>query len=228
MIAQLAREAGALTVGVVTKPFAFEGRARMRRAEQGLQSLTEHVDTLITIPNEKLMALADDDLTFVEAFRKADEVLLPGRQGHQRPHHPERHHQRRFRRRTHGDERHGPRPDGQRLCQGRRPRSPRRGAGHLLAAARRRLCRGRDRRAHQHRRRPRHEDQGDPRGRVAGAGAGTRGRERDLRSQRRRGHGRHARGHCHRDRLPARPSPASRSSSRAARQRRPSRASAAP
>jgi len=81
VIAQLAREAGALTVGVVTKPFAFEGRARMRSAEAGLQSLTEHVDTLITIPNEKLMGLADDDLTFVDAFRKADEVLYQAVKG---------------------------------------------------------------------------------------------------------------------------------------------------
>src|SRR6478609_1480976 len=76
VIAQLAREAGALTVGVVTKPFGFEGRQRSRRAEAGLAALSEHVDTLITIPNEKLMTLADDDLTFVEAFRKADEVLF--------------------------------------------------------------------------------------------------------------------------------------------------------
>ena len=81
VIAQLAREAGALTVGVVTKPFAFEGKQRMRRAEAGLAALTEHVDTLITIPNEKLMALADDDLTFVEAFRKADEVLFQAVKG---------------------------------------------------------------------------------------------------------------------------------------------------
>jgi cell division protein FtsZ len=81
VIAQLAREAGALTVGVVTKPFAFEGRQRMRSAEAGLASLTEHVDTLITIPNEKLMALADDDLTFVDAFRKADEVLYQAVKG---------------------------------------------------------------------------------------------------------------------------------------------------
>ncbi len=81
VIAQLAREAGALTVGVVTKPFAFEGKQRMRRAEAGLQSLTEHVDTLITIPNEKLMSIADDDLTFVEAFRKADEVLFQAVKG---------------------------------------------------------------------------------------------------------------------------------------------------
>lgn len=75
VIAQLAREEGALTVGVVTKPFQFEGRQRNRRAEQGLAMLSEQVDTLITIPNQKLLGLADEDLTFVEAFRKADEVL---------------------------------------------------------------------------------------------------------------------------------------------------------
>src|SRR6478752_6196208 len=81
VIAQLAREAGALTVGVVTKPFGFEGRQRSRRAEAGLAALSEHVDTLITIPNEKLMTIADDDLTFVEAFRKADEVLFQAVRG---------------------------------------------------------------------------------------------------------------------------------------------------
>ncbi len=81
IIAQLAREEGALTVGVVTKPFSFEGRQRQRRAEQGIQMLTEQVDTLITIPNEKLLALADDELTFVEAFRKADEVLYQAVRG---------------------------------------------------------------------------------------------------------------------------------------------------
>jgi cell division protein FtsZ len=81
VIAQIARECGALTVGVVTKPFQFEGRQRMRRADSGLCSLSEHVDTLITIPNEKLMSLADDELTFVDAFRKADEVLYQAVRG---------------------------------------------------------------------------------------------------------------------------------------------------
>jgi len=81
VIAQIAREMGCLTVGVVTKPFGFEGRQRMRRADQGLLSLSEHVDTLITIPNEKLMMLGDDGLTFVEAFRKADEVLYQAVRG---------------------------------------------------------------------------------------------------------------------------------------------------
>lgn len=81
VVAQIAREVGALTVGVVTKPFGFEGRQRMRRADNGLAQLRDHVDTLITIPNDKLMALANDELTFVEAFRKADEVLYQAVRG---------------------------------------------------------------------------------------------------------------------------------------------------
>jgi len=81
VIAQLAREEGALTVGVVTKPFVFEGRQRARRAELGLATLGDHVDTLITLPNQKLIQLSDEELTFVEAFRKADEVLFQAVQG---------------------------------------------------------------------------------------------------------------------------------------------------
>jgi cell division protein FtsZ len=81
VIAQIAREEGALTVGVVTKPFIFEGRQRARRAELGLAMLSEHVDTLITIPNQKLVLLGDDDLTFIDACRKADEVLYQAVKG---------------------------------------------------------------------------------------------------------------------------------------------------
>jgi cell division protein FtsZ len=81
IIAQLAREEGALTVGVVTKPFIFEGRQRARRAELGLKWLSENVDTLITIPNEKLLTIADEELTFMEAFHKADEVLFQAVKG---------------------------------------------------------------------------------------------------------------------------------------------------
>ncbi len=81
VIAQLAREEGCLTVGVVTKPFFFEGKQRARRAELGLAMLSEHVDTLITIPNQKLLTLGDEDLAFVEAFRKADEVLYQAIKG---------------------------------------------------------------------------------------------------------------------------------------------------
>ena len=81
VIAQLAREEGALTVGVVTKPFLFEGRQRARRAELGLAQLAEHVDTLITIPNQKLLMLGEEDLSFIDAFRKADEVLFQAVKG---------------------------------------------------------------------------------------------------------------------------------------------------
>src|SRR3984885_897015 len=81
VIAQLAREEGALTVGVVTKPFLFEGRQRARRAELGLAQLSEHVDTLITIPNQKLLLLGDEELSFIDAFRKADEVLFQAVKG---------------------------------------------------------------------------------------------------------------------------------------------------
>ncbi len=81
VIAQIAREEGALTVGVVTKPFLFEGRQRSRRAEIGLTQLTEHVDTLITIPNQKLLMLGEEDLSFIDAFRKADEVLFQAVKG---------------------------------------------------------------------------------------------------------------------------------------------------
>jgi cell division protein FtsZ len=81
VIAQLAREEGALCVGVVTKPFIFEGKKRSRQADNGLKQLNDHVDTLITIPNEKLLSLADDELTFMDAFRKADEVLFQAVKG---------------------------------------------------------------------------------------------------------------------------------------------------
>jgi cell division protein FtsZ len=80
IVAQIAREEGALTVGVVTKPFLFEGRQRAKRAESGLHFLTEHVDTLITIPNQKLFDLGED-LTFIEAFKRADEVLYQAVRG---------------------------------------------------------------------------------------------------------------------------------------------------
>jgi cell division protein FtsZ len=80
IVAQIAREEGALTVGVVTKPFLFEGRQRSKRAESGLHFLTEQVDTLITIPNQKLFDLGED-LTFIEAFKRADEVLYQAVRG---------------------------------------------------------------------------------------------------------------------------------------------------
>ncbi|MEM9695893.1 MAG: cell division protein FtsZ [Myxococcota bacterium] len=81
VIAQLAREEDILVVGVATKPFMFEGRQRTRRADAGLSLLRDHVDTLVTIPNEKLLALDEEDLSFVGAFRKADEVLYQAVKG---------------------------------------------------------------------------------------------------------------------------------------------------
>lgn len=81
VIAKLAREMGALTVGVVTKPFAFEGKRRSRQAEEGIRTLEESVDSLISIPNQRLLQLAGESLSLVETFRAADEVLLNAVQG---------------------------------------------------------------------------------------------------------------------------------------------------
>jgi len=72
---------GILTVGVVTKPFMFEGRQRMRAAERGLAAMRECVDTLVTIPNDRLLQIADKKTTMVDAFKMADEVLVQGVQG---------------------------------------------------------------------------------------------------------------------------------------------------
>jgi cell division protein FtsZ len=81
VIAKLAREMGALTVGVVTKPFMFEGKKRARQAEEGINSLEETVDSLICIPNQRLLQLAGESLSLVDTFRAADEVLLNAVQG---------------------------------------------------------------------------------------------------------------------------------------------------
>ncbi|MFT3690120.1 cell division protein FtsZ [Paenirhodobacter sp.] len=81
IIAQAARELGVLTVGVVTKPFQFEGTKRMRQAEQGIESLQKVVDTLIIIPNQNLFRLANERTTFTEAFAMADNVLYQGVKG---------------------------------------------------------------------------------------------------------------------------------------------------
>src|SRR5690242_9048509 len=81
VIAQIARDCGALTVGVVTKPFGFEGKKRNRQAVEGIERLGEAVDTLIVIPNNRLLALVGQHTSMVEAFRKADSVLLNAVQG---------------------------------------------------------------------------------------------------------------------------------------------------
>jgi cell division protein FtsZ len=81
VIAKLAREMGALTVGVVTKPFMFEGKKRSRQADEGIRSLEESVDSLICIPNQRLLQLAGENLSLVDTFKAADEVLLNAVQG---------------------------------------------------------------------------------------------------------------------------------------------------
>jgi cell division protein FtsZ len=81
IVAQIARELGALTVGVVTKPFAFEGNKRRIAAEEGIANLKQQVDTLITVPNDRLLQVADKKMPLKEAFRLADDVLRQGIQG---------------------------------------------------------------------------------------------------------------------------------------------------
>jgi len=81
VVAEVAKSVGALTIGVVTRPFAFEGRRRAVQADQGIQRLKDKVDTLIVIPNDRLLAVSSNKTTMVGAFKMADEVLLHGVQG---------------------------------------------------------------------------------------------------------------------------------------------------
>ena len=81
VVAEVAKELGALTIGVVTRPFTFEGRKRSVQAEDGIIALKDKVDTLIIIPNDRLLQIADGETSVVQAFRLADEVLLQGVQG---------------------------------------------------------------------------------------------------------------------------------------------------
>jgi len=81
IVAKVAKDLGALTVGVVTKPFTFEGRRRSAQADEGIENLRTEVDTLIVIPNDRLLAISDRSISALEAFRTADQVLLSGVQG---------------------------------------------------------------------------------------------------------------------------------------------------
>ena len=81
IVAKIARELGALTIGVVTRPFMFEGKKRMRHADGGVQELKENVDTLIVIPNQKLLTISNDRTPLVETFKRADDVLLQAVKG---------------------------------------------------------------------------------------------------------------------------------------------------
>lgn len=81
VVARIARSIGALTIGVVTKPFSFEGRRRQSQAEEGVAKLKEEVDTLIVVPNDRLLEISDRGISMIEAFATADQVLLAGVQG---------------------------------------------------------------------------------------------------------------------------------------------------
>jgi cell division protein FtsZ len=81
VIAELARDLGALTIGVVTRPFGFEGKRRAASADEGVRNLKQKVNTLITIPNDRLLQIIDKEATVIEAFRAADDVLRQGVQG---------------------------------------------------------------------------------------------------------------------------------------------------
>jgi cell division protein FtsZ len=81
VVARLAKELGALTVGVVTKPFVFEGKKRMKQAEDGMRELKDCVDTLIAIPNQRLLSIAGRNMPILETFKKADDVLLQAVRG---------------------------------------------------------------------------------------------------------------------------------------------------
>ena len=81
VVARVARSLGALTIGVVTRPFGFEGRRRQSQAETGIESLRAEVDTLIVIPNDRLLSLSDRNISVIDAFRQADHVLLQGVSG---------------------------------------------------------------------------------------------------------------------------------------------------
>jgi cell division protein FtsZ len=81
VVARIAKQLGALTIGVVTRPFTFEGRRRANQAESGIGQLREEVDTLIVIPNDRLLSISDRSVSMMDAFRSADQVLLSGVQG---------------------------------------------------------------------------------------------------------------------------------------------------
>ena len=80
-VAEIARDLGTLTIAVVTKPFNFEGKQRMKNAEAGIAELKQHVDTLVVIPNDRLLQVVNKGTTMLEAFRIADDVLRQGIQG---------------------------------------------------------------------------------------------------------------------------------------------------
>ena len=117
VVAEVAHDLGILTVGIVTKPFSFEGKRKMGLAEQGIANLLMHVDSLIVIPNERLKMISQEKITLMNAFQAAQRAA-PGRGVHLRPDQCARVHQPGLRRRALHHERRGLRTHGRGLCQG--------------------------------------------------------------------------------------------------------------
>ena len=135
VVASIARKLGALTVGVVTRPFSFEGKRRSNQAENGITALRESCDTLIVIPNDRLLQMGDAAVSLMDAFRSADEVLLNGVQGITDLITTPGPDQRRLRRRQGHHVRCRHRADGHRLGPRRRPVAQSGRDRHQLAAA---------------------------------------------------------------------------------------------
>ena len=152
VVASLASELGALTVAVVTKPFAFEGKRRMLQAEQALSELVGCVDTVIVIPNERLMETVERGTSFFEAFRIADDILRQAVQGISDIITDSRHHQSRLRRRENHHAGPGLRRHGHRRCLRHQSRRGRRQSRHRQPAARRQFHPGRAGHPDQHHR----------------------------------------------------------------------------
>jgi hypothetical protein len=133
VVAEIAKSLGALTIGVVTRPFTFEGRRRAVQAEQGIQNLKEKVDTLIIIPNDRLLTVSNEKTSMVNAFKMADEVLMQGVQGITRPDHGARADQHRLRRREDDHEQRRHRHHGHRLGHRRGPGGQRRPGRHHVS-----------------------------------------------------------------------------------------------
>ena len=139
VVAELAREAGALTIAVVTKPFQFEGRKRMQIAERGIVELEAKVDTLITIPNERILQIIEKKTPLQEAFCVCRRRLTPGNSRHQRFDHAARLDQSRFRGRQDGDDRRRFGDDGHRRRHAASivPPTPRKKRSHRRSSRRR-------------------------------------------------------------------------------------------
>jgi cell division protein FtsZ len=139
VVARIAREHGALTVGIVTTPFKFEGTRRKLAAESGVEALRGSCDTVIVIPNDRLLEVLDRSTSMIDAFRIADDVLRPG---DLRPDHAAGPHQPRLRGRQDGDDRRRHGADGNRLFGGQRESRPRGGRARAPLSAHRHGDRG--------------------------------------------------------------------------------------